>query len=80
MKTENQDQQPPPALNFEESLDQLEQLVTQIENGELSLDESLKVFEKGIKLTQHCQKTLSEAEQKVKILTENQELEEVGHE
>ena len=74
------DQQAPSALNFEDSLDQLEQLVTQIENGELSLDESLKVFEKGIQLTQHCQKTLSEAEQKVKILTENQELEEVGHE
>ena len=80
MKTKNQDQASPAAINFEESLDQLEQLVTQIENGELTLDESLKVFEKGIKLTQNCQKTLTDAEQKVKILTENQELADVEYE
>ena len=63
---------------FESSLKELETLVETIENGQLSLDESLEVFEKGIKLTQFCQKTLNEAEQKIQILTEAQTLEELG--
>lgn len=53
---------------LEDSLLELERLVTQMEQGELSLDESLRSFEKGVKLTNTCQKMLLEAEQKVQIL------------
>mgnify|MGYP001416863852 CR=1 FL=1 len=55
-------------LNFEAALSELESLVEKMESGELSLEESLKSFEKGIVLTRLCQKALSEAEQKVEIL------------
>jgi len=48
----------------------LEQLVEQMEQGELSLEESLKSFERGVKLTSTCQKALQEAEQKVQVLVE----------
>ena len=53
---------------FEDSLAELEQLVEQLEQGEISLEDSLKSFERGVKLTRTCQKSLQEAEQKVKIL------------
>ncbi len=55
---------------FEESLDELEKLVAQMEQGDLTLEESLKSFERGVKLTSTCQKALQEAEQKVQILLE----------
>lgn len=55
---------------FEDSLEELEQLVEQMEQGDLSLEESLKSFERGVKLTSTCQKALQEAEQKVQILLE----------
>ncbi len=58
------------ATLFEDSLTELEQLVEQMEQGELSLEESLKSFERGVKLTSTCQKALQEAEQKVQILVE----------
>jgi len=48
---------------------ELEALVSKIEDGDLPLEESLKEFEKGIKLTRICQQALEEAEQRVKILT-----------
>ncbi len=54
--------------NFEQQLAELESLVEAMENGEISLEDSLKSFEKGIQLTRSCQKSLSEAELKVKIL------------
>ncbi len=60
------------AVDFEQSLQQLEALVTNMEKGEMSLEESLKAFEAGIKLTRECQARLSEAEQKVQILLEEQ--------
>ena len=53
---------------FEESLAELEQLVEQMEQGDLSLEDSLKSFERGVNLTRTCQKALQEAEQKVQIL------------
>ncbi len=56
-------------LNFEQSLKQLETLVESLETGNLNLDESLKSFEKGIKITRDCQSALTEAEQRVRILT-----------
>lgn len=55
---------------FEESLSRLEQLVQKMESGELSLEESLKTFEEGIRLTRECQQALKEAEQKVNLLIE----------
>ncbi|WP_340122161.1 exodeoxyribonuclease VII small subunit [Methylobacter svalbardensis] len=58
------------ATLFEDSLAELEQLVNQLEQGELSLEESLKSFERGVNLTRTCQKALQEAEQKVQILIE----------
>jgi exodeoxyribonuclease VII small subunit len=54
--------------NFEKDLQELESLVEKMEGGELSLEESLVHFERGIALTRSCQKALSEAEQKIQIL------------
>lgn len=56
------------ALNLEKSMGELEQIVEQLEGGELTLEKSLAQFEKGIKLSRECQQALSEAEQKVQIL------------
>ena len=55
-------------FNFEKSISELETLVENMEDDKLSLEQSLKNFEKGIQLTQQCQKALHDAEQKVKIL------------
>ena len=61
----------PPAApaDFEQALGELESLVERMEQGELSLDTSLKEFERGIALARQCQKALQEAEQKVRVLT-----------
>ena len=62
---------------FEDSLAKLEKLVERMENGDLSLEDSLKSFEEGIKLTRECQSALKSAEQKVRLLVEkNGEMEE----
>ena len=53
---------------LDESLVELEALVATMESGELSLDDAMRQFERGIELTRRCQKALSEAEQKVDIL------------
>lgn len=58
-------------FDFEKALVELEQLVEKMEQGELGLEESLKHFERGIALTRACQKALTEAEQKVQILLDN---------
>lgn len=58
------------SVNFEKALRELEELVEKMEEGDLSLEESMKYFERGITLTRACQKALSEAEQKVQILLE----------
>jgi exodeoxyribonuclease VII small subunit len=57
------------SINFEESINALEALVNALENGELSLEESLTTFEKGIRLTKECQQQLTTAEQKIALLT-----------
>ncbi|MCH7744079.1 MAG: exodeoxyribonuclease VII small subunit [Proteobacteria bacterium] len=63
---------------FEESISRLEALVERMEDGNLSLEESLKTFEEGIKLTRQCQQALKTAEQKVKLLIEkNSSVEEI---
>ncbi len=58
------------ATQFEDAMSELEQLVEQMEKGDISLEESLQAFERGIKLTRTCQKSLNDAEQKVQILME----------
>lgn len=56
-------------LSFENALAELESLVEQLEQGDISLEDSLKRFERGVELTRTCQKALADAEQKVHILT-----------
>ncbi len=56
------------AADFERSLEELEAIVDKLEHGELSLDEALKHFERGVQLTRQCQSALKQAEQKVEIL------------
>jgi exodeoxyribonuclease VII small subunit len=56
-------------INFESSINTLEGLVNALENDELSLEESLDTFEKGIRLTKECQQQLTMAEQKIALLT-----------
>ncbi len=62
-------------VSFETQLQQLEHLVTQLEQGNLPLEESLKAFEQGIKLSRQCYDKLNNAEQKVQILIEKNGLE-----
>ncbi|MBL3557177.1 MULTISPECIES: exodeoxyribonuclease VII small subunit [Marinobacter] len=57
--------------DFEKSLDELEKLVRDLEQGELSLEQSLTAFERGVKLTRECQQALKTAEQRVEQLVEN---------
>ena len=59
------------APDFESSLEELEHLVEQMEAGDITLEESLKHFERGISLTRQCQQALKQAEQKVRILTKD---------
>lgn len=56
--------------NFEESMEKLEKIVTELENGNLNLDESVSKFEEGMKISKQCNKILEEAEKKITILLE----------
>jgi exodeoxyribonuclease VII small subunit len=58
-------------FNLEKSLAELEELVEELESGDLPLEKAMKKFEEGIKLTRGCQTALKEAEQKVEILLQN---------
>lgn len=64
----------PDDLKFEAALEELESLVAQMEGGQLSLDESLKAFERGVALTRHCSTALKEAELKVQALSDDGDL------
>lgn len=57
--------------DFEKRLAELEALVERLEDGELPLEESLQVFERGVRLTRECQQALSAAEQRVQALIES---------
>lgn len=59
--------------NFEKSLLELQEIVTKLEAGDVSLDESLSLFEKGVKLSKTCQKILDDAEKKVSMLVANED-------
>ena len=57
-----------PEKNFETSLSTLEQIVAQLESGDLPLERSLELFEEGVGLVRHCQSQLQDAERKVEML------------
>ncbi len=57
---------------FEESLKQLEEIVTQIEQGKISLEESIEKYAQGIELIRKCRATLNEAEKKITLLSQNE--------
>jgi len=59
--------------NFEETLAELEKLVVNLEEGELSLEESLSGFKQGIELTRQCQSVLDNAQQTVELLLDNED-------
>ena len=62
-----------PGTDFEKTLAELEQLVKTLEEGDLSLDESLSGFKHGIELTRQCQAALDSAQQTVELLTNTQD-------
>ena len=59
-------------IKFEKAMQRLEQIVEDLEKGELDIDKSLEIFEEGIKMSRVCSKKLNEAEAKIEKLTQNQ--------
>jgi exodeoxyribonuclease VII small subunit len=59
---------PPATVDFEKSLEELESTVEKLEHGDLSLEDALQQFERGVALARQCQASLKQAEQKVEIL------------
>ena len=57
---------------FEDAMKELEDIVKRLESGDLSLEESIKLFEEGVALSKHCFRKLEEAEKKVAILVKNE--------
>ena len=55
-------------MNFEDKLKELEEIVDKLDSGNVSLEESIALFEKGVKLSKSCQKILNSAEKKVNVL------------
>jgi exodeoxyribonuclease VII small subunit len=62
-----------PTVKFEEALARLEAIVAELERGELPLEDSMRIFEEGIKLSKACLKMLEEAERKVEILVKDKD-------
>lgn len=60
-------------LSFEKALKKLESTVEALEDGQLSLDESLKLFEEGVQLARQCNRQLEDAQKKIEILTKDSE-------
>ena len=61
-----------PEVKFEEALERLNEIVENLESGDLSLDESLKVYEEGVKLIKLCTERLNEAQKKIEILVKEE--------
>ena len=55
-------------LSFEESIEKLEKIVDELENGKLSLNDSIKSFEEGVQLSKHCSEMIDQAEKQISIL------------
>jgi exodeoxyribonuclease VII small subunit len=60
-------------MNFEGAMEKLEEIVGKMENQELSLEESIKIFQEGIELVAACNKKLDEAERKISVILKNAE-------
>ena len=58
--------------SFEEAMNELEEIVEKLEKGELGLDESIEIFQRGIELSRHCSKRLDETEKKISLLLESE--------
>jgi len=67
-------------LKFEDALNKLEDMVDKLEAGDISLDDSLKVFEEGNELVKLCMKKLTDAEQKIKSISEDLDVENLMNE
>ena len=65
--------EPSPVADFETSLDELEQLVEKMEHGDMSLEDSLAAYERGVGLYRRCQTALEQAELRVKLLSDPQD-------
>jgi exodeoxyribonuclease VII small subunit len=63
----------PPNKSFEAALDELEQVLEQLESGEMALEDSLAAFEKGVGLVKYCNQKLNEVEKKVEMLVKDKE-------
>lgn len=61
-------------LSFEQALAELESIVSQMESGELPLEQSLSAYKRGAELLQFCQKSLADVEQQVRLLNESHQL------
>ena len=60
-------------LTFEESMEKLEEIANELEKNDLSLDESIKKFEEGMKISKHCKDIIDKAEKKITILVDGKE-------
>ena len=58
-------------LKFEKAMEKLEKIVEDLENGNISLEDALKKYEEGVKLSRICQQRLSQAEKKIEVLTKS---------
>lgn len=67
-KTAKSAHEKPAVMNFEKALKELEEIAGKLEEGELSLDDSISQFEKGMQLAKFCRQKLDEAERKIEIL------------
>ena len=67
----NQAKKPAPEANFEQAMKRLEEIVEQMESGELSLEDLIVRYEEGMKLVKVCQERLASAEQRIEIITRN---------
>jgi exodeoxyribonuclease VII small subunit len=73
VRVTDQEEVPVAAVKFENAMARLETIVSELEKGDLPLDESLKIFEEGIRLSKTCLKMLDDAERKVEILIQDKE-------
>ncbi|BBL35378.1 exodeoxyribonuclease 7 small subunit [Nitrosomonas stercoris] len=70
-RTKKQEQTLPPLENFETATAELEQIVTNMETGKMSLEEALSAYKRGVELLQYCQHVLKDSQQQIKILETN---------
>lgn len=65
--------------DFESAIGELEQIVKQLEDGDLPLDKSLALFERGVELSRYCHDRLGDAQRRIELLTERGELKDADH-